>query len=132
MFEVDMKPFTCVSLLLFSAALPQESFDQLRHHWDYDRSAPLDIKQRGLQVRDGVKIFDISYASPVANRGEFVGPNGGTVTAYLIIPPGRGPFPAVIYGHWCMPGSDKKNRAEFLDEALLLAHSGSSHYCLTT
>jgi hypothetical protein len=30
----------------------------------------------------------------------------------------------VIYGHWCMPGSDKKNRTEFLDEAIVLAHSG--------
>jgi dienelactone hydrolase len=119
-----MKLFACFLFLLLSAALPQESFDQLRHHWDYDERAPLDIKQKKLQVSDGVKILDISYASPVGNRGASVGPNGGIVTAYLIIPPGPGPFPAVIYGHWCMPGSDKKNRTEFLDEALLLAHSG--------
>ena len=38
--------------------------------------------------------------------------------------PGKGPHPAVIYGHWCMPGSAKMNRTEFLDEALLLAKSG--------
>src|SRR5215831_14688737 len=119
-----MKAFGCVLLLLFSAALPQESFDQLRRHWDYDQRAPLEIKQKGLQVHDGVKVFDISYAGPVANRGASVGPNGGIVTAYLVIPPGPGPFPAVIYGHWCMPGSEKKNRTEFLDEALVLAHSG--------
>ena len=119
-----MKPVACALLLLFSAPLPQESFEQLRHHWDYDERAPLDVEQRGTQIRDGVKIMDISYASPVGNRGASVGPNGGIVTAYLIVPPGRGPFPAVIYGHWCMPGSDKKNRAEFLDEAFTLAHSG--------
>lgn len=119
-----MKHFAGVLLLLCSAALPQESLDQLRHHWDYDQSALLDIKEKALQVRDGAKVFDISYASPVANRGASVGPNGGIVTAYLIVPPGAGPFPAVIYGHWCMPGSDKKNRTEFLDEALVLAHSG--------
>lgn len=119
-----MKPFACVLLLLFSGALPQESFDQMRHHWDYDRSAPLDMKQKGLVVRDGIKVFDISYATPVGNRAASVGTNGGTVPAYLIVPPGPGPFPAVIYGHWCMPGSDKKNRTEFLDEALVLAHSG--------
>ena len=100
----------------------QESYNQLRHHWDYDEHAPLDIKQKELQARDGIKLFDISYASPVGTRA--VGPNGGIVTAYLILPPGRGPFPAVIYGHWCMPGSDRKNRTEFLDEALMLAHSG--------
>jgi dienelactone hydrolase len=61
---------------------------------------------------------------PWAIAGASVGPNGGIVTAYLIVPRGPGPFPAVIYGHWCMPGSDKKNRTEFLDEALVLAHSG--------
>lgn len=122
--EISMKTFACVLLLVSSAALPQESFDQLRHFWDYDEQASLNIKQKGLQVRDGVKVLDISYASPVGNRGAFVGPNGGIVTAYLIVPRGPGPFPAVIYGHWCMPGSDKKNRREFLDEALLLAHSG--------
>jgi len=119
-----MKPSACLLLLLLSVTLPQESFDQLRHHWDYDEGAPLDIKQAGLQVRDGVKVFDISYASPVGNRGALVGPNGGVVPAYLIVPSGPGPFPAVIYGHWCMPGSEKKNRTEFLDEALVLAHSG--------
>jgi dienelactone hydrolase len=111
-------------LLLLLAALPQESFDQLRRYWEYDERAPLDIKQKGVQVRDGIKVFDISYASPVGNRAASVGPSGGIVPAYLIVPPGPGPFPAVIYGHWCMPGSDKKNRTEFLDEALVLADSG--------
>ena len=120
-----MKPFAGILLLmLLPAALPQESLDQLRQHWEYDRRAQLDIKQKGLEVRDGIKVFDISYASPVGNRAASVGPNGGVVSAYLIVPPGSGPFPAVIYGHWCMPGSDKKNRTEFLDEALVLAHSG--------
>jgi dienelactone hydrolase len=120
-----MKPFACILLLLLlSVALPQESLDQLRHHWEYDRSGQLDIKQKGFEVRDGIKVFDISYASPVGNRAASVGPNGGIVPAYLIVPPGPGPFPAVIYGHWCMPGSDKKDRTEFLDEALVLAHSG--------
>src|SRR5262249_41943301 len=50
--------------------------------------------------------------------------NGGTVSAYLVVPVGTGPFPVVIYGHWYMPGSEKKNRAEFLEEAVVLAQSG--------
>src|SRR5215467_4820986 len=119
-----MRTFICVSLLLSFAAWPQESFDRLRSRWDYDQHALLEMKQKELQVRNGIKVFDISYHSPVGNRTASVGPNGGIVTAYLIVPPGPGPFPAVIYGHWCMPGSDKKNRNEFLDEALVLAHSG--------
>jgi dienelactone hydrolase len=119
-----MKGFAFVLVLLSFAALSQESFDPLRHHWDYDEHAPLEVTQKQIQVRDGTELLDISYTSPVGDRAASVGPNGGIVAAYLIVPPGRGPFPAVIYGHWCMPGSDKKNRTEFLDEALVLAHSG--------
>jgi dienelactone hydrolase len=113
-----------VLLLLLAPAFAQEPYDQLLHHWDYDKNAPLNVQQAGVQDRDGVKIYDISYSAPVADRGAAVGPNGGVVTAYLVVPAGKGPFPAVIYGHWCMPGSEKKNRTEFLDEAVVLAHSG--------
>lgn len=105
-------------------AVAQESYEQLLRRWDYDKSAPLNIREAGAQKRGDVTIHDISYSSPVGDRAAFVGPNGGNVTAYLVVPAGRGPFPAVIYGHWCMPGSDKKNRSEFLDEALVLARSG--------
>ena len=115
---------SCVVLLLAAAAFAQESYDQLLHHWDYDASAPLNIQQAGIEERDSVTIYDISFSSPVNNRRAAVGPNGGIVTAYLVVPSGQGRFPAVIFGHWCMPGSEKKNRTEFLDEATVLAHSG--------
>jgi len=116
--------FTCVVLLLVAPAFPQDSYGQLLQHWAYDKSEPLNTKQAGIEKRDGVSVYDISFSSPVGDRGKAVGPNAGTVTAYLIVPAGRGPFPGVIFGHWCMPGSEKKNRTEFLDEAVLLAHSG--------
>ena len=119
-----MKGFACSILLSVSPVFAQESRDQLLHHWDYDKSASLDIKQAGVQGRGDVMIHDISYSSPVGERAAAVGPNGGTVTAYLVVPAGKGPFPAVIYGHWCMPGSAKKNRTEFLDEAIVLGQSG--------
>jgi dienelactone hydrolase len=119
-----MKALTFLVLLLLAPAFAQEAYDQLLRHWDYDKTAPLNIKQTGVQDRDGVKVYDVTYASPIGDRGAAVGPNGGVVTAYLVVPPGKGPFPAVIYGHWCMPGSEKKNRTEFLDEAIVLAHSG--------
>jgi dienelactone hydrolase len=118
------KSFSVVAVLMFFVALGQESYDQLVRHWDYDKSAPMNIVQRGVRDRDGVKVYDISYSGPVAGRGAAVGPNGGVVTAYLVVPPGTGPFPAVVYGHWCMPGSEMKNRTEFLDEAVVLARSG--------
>jgi dienelactone hydrolase len=113
--------FAAILLLPTFALLAQ---DDLLRHWAYDKTQPLEIAQAGVQERDGVKIYDIAYHSPVADRGSLVGPNGGAVTAYLVVPPGKGPFPAVVYGHWCMPGSEQENRKEFLDEAIVLAHSG--------
>lgn len=114
-----------VLLLLATAFAQQSQMDpELLHHWDYDRTTPLNLKEAGMQSRDGVKVHDISYSAPVGNRASLIGPNGGVVTAYLVVPPGKGPFPALIYGHWCMPGSEQKNRTEFLDEALVLARSG--------
>jgi len=119
-----MKTFAYLLLLCATPAAAQESTNKLLQHWDYDKSAPLNVKQAGTQNRNGAIIYDISYSSPVADRGTAVGSNGGTVTAYLVVPAGKGPFPAIIYGHWCMEGSEKKNRTEFLDEAIVLAHSG--------
>ena len=56
----------------------------------YERSAPLGYRDRG-RVNHGypVQVRDVSYA----------GPRGGLVHAYLVVPPGKGPFPAVLYLH---------------------------------
>jgi len=112
------------SLFVLLPLLAASAADDLARHWTYNKNQPLEMSQVGVQERDGIKIYDITYRSPVADRGALVGPNGGIVTAYLVAPPGKGPFPAVIYGHWCMPGSEKENRKEFLDEAIVLARSG--------
>ncbi len=106
------------------ANTPAEPYQKLLRHWDYDREAPLDVRHEGVKQTDGVKVYDLSYASPVGDRGARVGPNAGRVPAYLVVPRGTGPFPAVIYGHWCMPGSAQMNRSEFLEEALVLARAG--------
>lgn len=83
-------------------------------HFDYDRKAPLDVKEIGVERRDGVAVHDITYASP----------KGGVVPAYLVMPAGAGPFPAVIWGHWYWGNSPARNRSEFLDEAVAFAQSG--------
>src|SRR5262245_59362369 len=112
-----------VSLLLAAGATAQ--LDRtLLEHWKYDQTAPLDFQQVAVRERDGVKIYDVTYTSPVDGRGKAVGPKGGTVAAYLVVPAGKGPFAAVVFAHWCMPGSEKKNRNEFLEEAVVLAQSG--------
>jgi hypothetical protein len=89
-----MKRSLCLLLLFASTAFAQESYDQLLRHWDYDQKAPLAIQEAGVQDREGVKIHDLSYAVPTGDRAASLGPNGGRAAAYLVVPPGKGPFPA--------------------------------------
>jgi len=119
-----MKRYRWLVLFVLLPLLAASADDDLARHWAYDKNQPLEMSQAGVQERDGIKIYDITYKAPLGDRASLVGPNGGNVTAYLVVPSGKGPFPAVIYCHWCMPGSEKKNRSEFLDEAIVLAHSG--------
>jgi hypothetical protein len=67
-------------------AVPQPAPD---HPFDYDRAAPLDIKETGVEHRGKIAVHDISCASP----------KGGRVPAYLVVPQGPGPFAAIIWGH---------------------------------
>jgi dienelactone hydrolase len=113
-----------VALLLAPAPGIAQVAPELLQRWTYDQTLPLNVRQNAVQERNGVSIQDVTYESPVGDRGNAVGPNGGKVTTYLVVPAGKGPFPAVVYAHWCMPGSEKKNRTEFLDEAVVLAQAG--------
>jgi dienelactone hydrolase len=87
---------------------------ELVRHFDYDQKAPLGIKEVGVERRGEVAIHDITYVSP----------KGGVVPAYLVVPKGKGPFAAVIWGHWYWENSPMRNRKEFLDEAVALAQTG--------
>jgi dienelactone hydrolase len=100
--------------LATTGTLAAQSYDDLVRRFDYDRSAPLDVREAGVQDRGGIEVRDISYASP----------KGGRVPAYLVVPAGKGPFPAAIWGHWYWENSPQRNRTEFLDEAVVLAKSG--------
>ena len=113
-----MKAVVAAALLFCwgtTAIQAAESYPQLIHHFDYDQNAPLDIREVGAEMRDGVTIRDISYASP----------KGGRVPAYLVLPPGKGPYAGILFGHWAKEGSPVRNRKEFLDEAVALAHAGA-------
>jgi len=98
-----------------SSQVPEPRFEDLVHQFDYDPKAPLAPREAGRQKRGGVTIIDLSYASP----------RDGRVPAYLVVPAGPGPFAAILFGHWMMPGSPLMNRRQFLDEAVVLAHSGA-------
>jgi uncharacterized protein len=55
----------------------------------YDRAAPLALRDSGRVNRDyPVAIRDVSFAA-----------GGRRVSAFLVLPPGPGPFPAVVYAH---------------------------------
>jgi len=75
--------------LLGVISAPAQDSEMVRR-FDYDQKAPLGIKHLGVQRRAHATVYDITYASP----------KGGVVPAYLVVPKGRGPFAAIIWGHW--------------------------------
>jgi dienelactone hydrolase len=107
-----MRPLLVALFVLSLSSFAQKPDSS--HPFDYDAKLPLDSQDVGVDFRGPVGIYDFSYASP----------KGGRVPAYLVLPPGKGPFAAIIWGHWCWPNSEFRNRKEFLDEAVALAPSG--------
>jgi cephalosporin-C deacetylase-like acetyl esterase len=99
--------------LLAAPPVFAQTADPLRQ-LDYDHAAPLDVREGSVQKRRGVSIHDVSYASP----------GGGRVPASLVVPDGRGPFAAVLWGHWYWENSGFRNRREFLEEATVLGPAG--------
>jgi len=84
-------------------------------HFDYDKNAPLELQTLSGKTRSKSIVYDITYASP----------KGGVVPAYLVVPAeGKGPFAAVVWGHWYWRNSEMRNRKQFLDEAVALAQAG--------
>lgn len=80
--------------------------------FNYDKSAPLDVREIGVESRGGATIRDIT----------FVGVKD-PIKAYLVAPARPGPHAAILYVHWF--GDPKTtNRTEFLDEAVALASRG--------
>jgi cephalosporin-C deacetylase-like acetyl esterase len=103
-----------VALLLLSASSSFAQDPELLRRFEYDRRTPLNIKRLGVQHRGRADVYDITYDSL----------KGGVVPAYLVVPKGRGPFAAVIWGHWYWDNSSMRNRKQFLDEAIVLAQAG--------
>ncbi|HVX66202.1 MAG TPA: hypothetical protein VHA11_06360, partial [Bryobacteraceae bacterium] len=116
MQSIRVFPFLVALAALALAQQPAEPrFSDLLVKFEYDPAAPFDVRENSVETRDGIRLHDLSYASP----------RGGSVPAYLVVPPGKGPFAAILFGHWMMPGSPLRNRREFLEEALVLARAGA-------
>ena len=103
-----------IGIFLISAPTLLAQDAELIRHFDYDRQMPLGLKQISVQRREHASVYDITYESP----------KGGLVPAYLVVPKGRGPFAAVVWGHWYWDNSSMRNRKQFLDEAVVLAQAG--------
>jgi dienelactone hydrolase len=107
-------PFVLFAGFFLSSVPAVAQTPEMLAHFDYDKKAPLGIKEIGVEKRGDVSIHDITYISP----------KGGVVPAYLVVPKGKGPFAAVVWGHWCWGNSPMRNRKQFLDEAVALAAAG--------
>ncbi len=87
-------------------------YADIKKLFDYDASVLLDIQENSVENRDGVKVYDLLFS----------GAKGVRVSAYLVVPPGKGPFAGVVFLHWLeIP---EGSRTEFLDEAVTLAARG--------
>jgi hypothetical protein len=112
-----MRHLICVLTVFLSVALaaqvgdrPAADFLAAAHLFDYDQGQPLDIHDKIVEEFDGGALHDITYTSP----------KGGPVSAYLVVPKGKGPFAAVLFGHW-----GNGTRAEFIPEAKIYARAGA-------
>src|SRR5438270_9472910 len=99
------------------AELPTDAlvtFKDLANHFNYNLRAPLNFQQRGVEKSGKVLIIEMEYS----------GADDDHVPAWLVVPQGDGPFPGIVWGHWMQDKSPKRNRDEFLEEAVALANSG--------
>jgi dienelactone hydrolase len=112
--EESMTKLFCLlfsfAFALSGASAQENPFQEMRRLYDYDPGLPLAIKDTLLQNKNGIEVHDLTYASPKTGR----------VTAYLIVPPGKGPFAGIVFGHW-----GYGTRTEFLPEAMLYAEAGA-------
>src|SRR5260370_34042379 len=89
-------------------AKPGPDFQSASHLFDYDAKQPLDIHDKFIEAFARGTLHDITYTSP----------KGDPVGAYLVIPDGKGPFAAVLFGHW-----GNGTRTEFIPEAKIDARA---------
>jgi dienelactone hydrolase len=109
-----MHRLSMILFLFLAGSLASAQKSNTPPAFDYDAKLPLETEDIGADFRGDIAIYDLVYASP----------KGGRVSSSLVLPKGKGPFAAIIWGHWCWPNSSFHNRKEFLNEAVALAPSG--------
>ncbi len=82
--------------------------------YDYDASAPFDVKVTKVEMREGVEVRDVTYASS----------SGARKAAYLVVPSKKGKHPAALMVHWYAPEERDSNRTQYLSQAVELGKLG--------
>ncbi len=95
---------------LTASAQTSSDFQSKVALFDYDAKQPLDLQDKVIEEFDDATLHDVTYNSP----------KGGPVSAYLVVPKGKGPFAAILFGHW-----GNGTRAEFIPEAKIYAKAGA-------
>ena len=103
--------FSSVLAICASTAAQTSAAADASKIFAYDATKPLNLTIGKSETPSrGVTVSEVSYDSPKAGR----------VPAYLVVPPGQGPFAAIVYMHW-----GQGNRGEFLSEAVEMAQRGA-------
>lgn len=69
------------------------------NYYNYDAQAPFTAEDTPFKTMKGIRVRKITYPSPVVTPF----PANNTVTAYLFLPDGPGPHPAMIVLHEWLP-----------------------------
>jgi dienelactone hydrolase len=113
MLRVVRSRFAVLLLALAAAGAVPRTWAAPPELFTYDATADLRVRTRAVEDRGGVKVEEIV----------FDGGSGSDVSAYLVTPPGAGPFAGVLWVHW-LGEPATTNRTQFLSEAVALAPKG--------
>jgi dienelactone hydrolase len=94
---------------------PDPAFQSQAALFSYDTGAAFDLKEHGVETREGVTVRDVSFIAA---------PQQPPVKAYLVVPQGKGPFAGVLWVHW-LGEPETTNRTQYLKEAIALAPRGA-------
>jgi dienelactone hydrolase len=105
-----MRLLPCFLLLALSVAAQSAPTLDPGRIFAYDASKPLNVNLGKTEEVERMQVIEISYDSPKVGR----------VPGYLVVPPGKGPFGAIVYMHW-----GQGNKSEWLAEGVEMAKRGA-------
>ena len=91
--------------------------------FEYDRSAPLDVKETSARKQGPLSVREITYAGASGTR------NGAT----LVTPASSSQWaPGILFVHWYGPPAPTSNRTQFVPDAVALGTKGAVSLLIDT